>query len=81
MVQRMTLPIFDSLAKLEGKSWTLSYSFLVNESDTVNPFISPSDKENVKEEMNMIEVETDKEIIMQIFSFFSHLSWVNTSNL
>ena len=37
--------------------------------------------------MNMIEVETDKDIIMQIFSFFSHLSWVkeksyinNTSN-
>ena len=39
-------------------------SILVDESDAVNPFISPSDEEDAKEEMNVIEDETDKEIIM-----------------
>ena len=38
-------------------------SILVHESDAVNPFISPSDEEDANEEMNVIEDETDEEII------------------
>ena len=39
-------------------------SVLDDESDAVNPFISPSDEEDSNEEMNVIEDETEKEIIM-----------------
>ena len=39
-------------------------SVLVYESDTVNPFISPSDEEDANEEMNVITDETDEKIIM-----------------
>ena len=39
-------------------------SILVDESETVNPFISPSGEEDLNEEMNVIEDETDEEIIM-----------------
>ena len=39
-------------------------SILVDESDAVNPFFSPSDEEDANEEMNVIEDETDEEIIM-----------------
>ena len=39
-------------------------SILVDESDAVNPFFIPSDEENVSEEMNVIEDETDEEILM-----------------
>ena len=42
-------------------------SILVDESDAVNPFISPSDEEDANEEMNVIEDET--EIIMKICNF------------
>ena len=35
-------------------------SILVDESDAVNPFISPSDEQNPNEEMNVIEDETDE---------------------
>ena len=37
---------------------------LVDENDAINPFISPSDEENANEEINVIEDETDEEIIM-----------------
>ena len=49
-------------------------SILVDESDGINPFISPSDEENANEEMNLIEDET--EIIMKISNFFNRLSCV-----
>ena len=39
-------------------------SILVDENDAINPFISPSDEENANEEINVIEDETDEEIIM-----------------
>ena len=39
-------------------------NFLVDESDAVNLFISPSDEEDANEETNLIENETDEEIIM-----------------
>ena len=39
-------------------------SVLVDESDAVNPFFSPSDEEDANEEMHVIEDETDEEIIM-----------------
>ena len=39
-------------------------SILVDESDAVNPFISPSDEQNANKEMNVIADETDEEIIM-----------------
>ena len=39
-------------------------SVLVEESEAVNPFISPSDKEDANEEIIVIEDETDEEIIM-----------------
>ena len=39
-------------------------SILVDESDAVNPFISPSDEEGANKEMNVIENEIDEEIIM-----------------
>ena len=39
-------------------------SILVDESDAMNPFISPSDEDDVNEEMNVIEHETDREIII-----------------
>ena len=39
-------------------------SILVDESDVVNSSISPSDEEDANEEMNVIEDETDEEIIM-----------------
>ena len=51
-------------------------SILVDESDAVNPSNSPFDEEDANEEMNVIEDETDEEIIMQIFSFFNCLSCV-----
>ena len=39
-------------------------SILVDENDAMNPFISPSDEEDANEEINVIEDETDEEIIM-----------------
>ena len=39
-------------------------SILVDESDAVNPFISPSDEEDANEEMNVIKDGTDEEIVM-----------------
>ena len=39
-------------------------SILVDESNVVNPFSSPSDEEDANIEMNMIKDETDEEIIM-----------------
>ena len=39
-------------------------SILVDKSDAVNPFISPSDEEDASEEINVIKHETDEEIIM-----------------
>ena len=39
-------------------------SIVVDESEAVNPFISPSDEEDANEEMNVIEDETNEEIIM-----------------
>ena len=37
---------------------------ILDESDAVNPLISLSDEEDVNEEMNLIEYETDEEIVM-----------------
>ena len=52
------------------KTWRQKLNFqlpvLVDESDAVNLFISPSDEEDANEEMNMIEDETDEEIIWLI---------------
>ena len=42
---------------------------LVDESDVVSPFISPSDEENANKQMNVIEDKTDEEIIMWIKIF------------
>ena len=42
----------------------LTHSYQFDESDTVNPFISHSDKEDVNEEMNVIKDEIDEEIIL-----------------
>ena len=39
-------------------------SIVVDESEAVNPFISPSDEEDANEEMNVIEDKTNGEIIM-----------------
>ena len=39
-------------------------SILVDKSDAVNPSISPSDEKDASEGMNVIEDETDQEIIM-----------------
>ena len=39
-------------------------SILVDKSDAMNPFISPSNEDDVNEEMNVIEHETDREIII-----------------
>ena len=39
-------------------------SISVDESDAINPFISPFDEEDSNEEMNVIDDETDEEIIM-----------------
>ena len=39
-------------------------SILVDESNVINPFSSPSDEEDANIEMNMIKDETDEEIIM-----------------
>ena len=39
-------------------------AILVDKSDAVNPFTSPSDEEDVNEEMTVIEDKTDEEIIM-----------------
>ena len=39
-------------------------SLLVDESDAVNSFISPSDQEIPNEGMNVMKDETDEEIIM-----------------
>ena len=62
-------------------------NFLVDESDAVNPFISPSDEEDANEVLNLIEDERDEEIILYICSFVNRLSCVkeksyinNTSN-
>ena len=61
-------------------------SVLVDESDAINLFLSPSDEEDANEEIHVTENETD--IIMKICSFFNRLSCVkeknhvnNTSNL
>ena len=61
---------------------------LVDESDAVNLFISPSKEEDANEEMNVIKDETDEKIIIIVCSFFNRLSRVkektyisNTSNL
>ena len=53
-------------------------SILVDEKEAVNPFISPCDKEDANEEMNVIKDETNEEIIMYICSFFDCLSCVST---
>lgn len=62
-------------------------NFLVDESDVVNLFISPSNEENANEELNVIEDERDEEITLYICSFVNRLSCVkeksyinNTSN-
>ena len=39
-------------------------SILVDKSDAMNPFISPSNEDDVNEEMNVIKHETDREIII-----------------
>ena len=50
--------------------------FLVDESDAVNPFISPYDEEDVNEELNVIEDERDEEIILYICRIVNCLSCV-----
>ena len=39
------------------QSWKAKAELLAIKSDAVNPFISPSDKEDANEEMNVIEDE------------------------
>ena len=56
-------------------------SILVDKSDAVNPFISPSDEEDANEEIYVIKDETDEEIIMWICNFFNRLSYVKKSYL
>ena len=51
-------------------------NFLVDESDAVNPFISPYDEEDVNEELNVIEDERDEEIILYICRIVNCLSCV-----
>ena len=51
-------------------------NFLVDESDAVNLFISPSDEEDVNEELNVIEDERDEEIILYICRIVNCLSCV-----
>ena len=51
-------------------------NFLVDESDAVNPFISPYDEEDVNEELNVIEDERDEEIILYICRIVNCLSSV-----
>ena len=72
--------------KAEEQKLNSQLSVLADESDFVNSFISPSNEEDVNEEINVTEDET--EIIMKICSFFIHFSCVkvkifinNTSNL
>ena len=50
--------------KAERQKLNSQLSILIDKSDAVNPFISPSDEEDANEERNVIEDETDKEIIM-----------------
>ena len=56
-------------------------SILVDKSDAVNIFISPSDEEDLNEEMNVIEDETHEDIIMQVCNFFNRLSCVKGNKL
>ena len=56
-------------------------SILVDKSDAVNPFISPSDEEDANEEIYVIKDEKDEEIIMWICNFFNRLSYVKKSYL
>ena len=45
--------------KAEREKLNSQLSILVDETDVVNPFISPSDEEDANEEMNVIEDERD----------------------
>ena len=47
-----------------GQKLTSQQLILVDKSDAVNPFIFPFGEEDTNEEMNVIEDETDEEIIM-----------------
>ena len=50
--------------KAERQKQNSQLSVLVDESDAVNPFISPSNEQDANEEMNVIEDETNEEIII-----------------
>ena len=54
----------DLIYSLKKGKLNSQLSILVDESDTVNPFISPSNEEDANKEMNVIEDEIDEEIIM-----------------
>ena len=47
-----------------GQKLNSKLSILVDKSDVLNPLISSSNEEDANEEMNVIEDETDEEIIM-----------------
>ena len=71
----------------KAKAELSAINFLVDESDAVNLFISPSNEEDANEELNVIEDERDEEIILYICSFVNRLFCVreksyinNTSN-
>ena len=49
-----------------------------DEKDAVNPFISPSDKEDANEEMNVIKDERDEEII-NCLSCVKEKSYINNT--
>ena len=50
--------------KAETQKLNSRLSILIDKSDAVNPFISPSDEKDANEELNVIDDETDEEIIM-----------------
>ena len=52
------------LYPLFKKELNSQLSILVDESDAANPFISLSEEEDPNEEMNVIEDETNKKIVM-----------------
>ena len=65
-----------ALQSKKTKAELSAINFLVDESDAVNPFISPYDEEDVNEELNVIEDERDEEIILYICRIVNCLSCV-----
>ena len=62
-----------ALQSKKRKAELSAINFLDDESDAVNPFISPSDEEDANEELNVIEDERDEEIILYTCSYVNRL--------